>query len=280
LCPAGTYGRDSGLSSSTCSGTCSLCPAGSSSTPCPTTWNNGLVDLNTFPSLSFSNCTGFVQNTTCSGGWMNPLTYTYTFNNFPCSGIAAPPSSCSFNGGYKTYDVGCGAYSSSSCCVCPPGTVDTGVSCSPCPANYFCQQGVAIPCPFGTHCLAYSSRPSSVPYTEPLPMCIGVSSNTNLSSQAQPYMVTPGGANFTTTLLGQYLSRSDCTLFLIAQSGFIMVNFSLASSEPGYDYLTIFDGPSSQNSTIVSLAGLPPSNLGSYTSSGSTLTIRFTSDHS
>jgi hypothetical protein len=152
LCPAGTYGRESGLSSSTCSGTCSLCPAGSSSTPCPTTWNNGVVNFNAFPSLSFNNCTGFVQNTTCAGYWYDQANYMNpsSYDSFPCSGIAVPQSSCSFYGGYKTYNVGCGASSSSSCCVCPPGTVDTGESCSPCPANYFCQQGIAMPCPLGT----------------------------------------------------------------------------------------------------------------------------------
>ena len=76
---------------------------------------------------------------------------------------------------------------------------------------------------------------------------------------------------------GSYADNADCT-WLISASGPVTVTFSDFSTEPGYDYVALYDGASPSAMLLQSFSGaaLPTA----VTSTGGTLKIRFTSDGS
>lgn len=77
--------------------------------------------------------------------------------------------------------------------------------------------------------------------------------------------------------LGNYRNGENYT-FTIAPSGAtsVTLNFSSFNTESGYDFLRIYDGPSTASPLVGTYSGtaLPPT----FTSSGGALTVRFTSD--
>ena len=101
---------------------------------CPTCWANG---AGTYPSCaggsaSTSNCTGWpwASAKSCPGTWFDRNNSPQT--NFPCAGTV---SSSSCNNNYRSYNTGCGPGGVYFCCVCPPGTGDTGSACTSCPGG-------------------------------------------------------------------------------------------------------------------------------------------------
>jgi hypothetical protein len=76
---------------------------------------------------------------------------------------------------------------------------------------------------------------------------------------------------------GNYPDNTDCT-WVVSASGPITVRFSEFASEPGYDHVKLYDGASTSAPLLQSYSGvaLP----GAVTSTGGSLTVRFTSDSS
>ena len=99
---------------------------------CPTCWQNG---LGTYPacaggSATAANCSGwpFGSQSLCPGQW-----YDQSHNlrgGFPCGAGTTTGSGC--GGTYRSYNAGCGDGNVYWCCVCPPGTGDTGSACVAC----------------------------------------------------------------------------------------------------------------------------------------------------
>jgi hypothetical protein len=78
---------------------------------------------------------------------------------------------------------------------------------------------------------------------------------------------------------GNYSSSESYTKTVTASAGScVSYTFSAFNTESGYDYLSVYDGPSTASPLIGTYAGtaLPPN----YTASGNSLTFRFTSDGS
>ncbi|GGD70851.1 hypothetical protein GCM10011514_38700 [Emticicia aquatilis] len=75
----------------------------------------------------------------------------------------------------------------------------------------------------------------------------------------------------------EYVDNQDYTVTYTASAGnSVKLTFNSFSTEAGYDYLYIYDGPNTSSTLLYSLNGttFPPS----VTSTGSTLTLRFVSD--
>lgn len=80
--------------------------------------------------------------------------------------------------------------------------------------------------------------------------------------------------------VGDYFNNSNVTrTFCSTDGGPIRVNFNFLNLELGYDFLYIYDGLTTASSVIDTLTGSAENNPAMfYTSSGSCLTLQFTSD--
>ncbi|MCP4322036.1 MAG: hypothetical protein GY787_09340, partial [Alteromonadales bacterium] len=108
-----------------------------------------------------------------------------------------------------------------------------------------------------------------------LPPAYGEAICNSSSSSADTGTLTDSGGSS-----GNYSNNESCN-FLIQPSGAstITLNFSAFSLESGYDFLTVYDGPTTASPTLINGASgtsLPTS----VTSSGGSMLVRFTSDYS
>ncbi len=118
---------------------------------------------------------------------------------------------------------------------------------------------------------AQSATTSIVSYTPS--NCYTMSNNTITSCSGTLY--DSGGPN------GNYTNNEDYTLTIIpaASSSSVLITFNTFSTEPGFDYLYVYDG----NSTAAPLIGQydnsnpPPASIAA-SSAGGELTLQFTSD--
>ncbi len=80
---------------------------------------------------------------------------------------------------------------------------------------------------------------------------------------------------------GNYSNNEDYTLTICSDNGdAVQVDFDDFITEDGYDYLYIYDGSTSGDPEIAALTGNLGGGAGTYTSSGTCITLRFRSDFS
>jgi hypothetical protein len=108
--------------------------------------------------------------------------------------------------------------------------------------------------------------PNKQPAAPPSAGCIGT---VRLALSTSPLGIGDGPRS--------YADNADCT-WLISASGPITVRFGEFSTEPGYDFVKLYDGASLSAPLLQNFSGAAvPSAV---TSTGGSLTIRFTSDGS
>ena len=156
-CPAGRYGRRSGESSKNCTALCQAgyyCPAGSAVGNAALCGNSSVY---------------------CLDGSVTPLwvDFGYFSSGGPATGVARTTQAVCGGGSYCMYGVQTfcptGTYgavvglTSAACSgrcksgyVCPAGSISS--SASPCPAGFFCANGVTSPCPAGTYNINVRAR--------------------------------------------------------------------------------------------------------------------------
>jgi hypothetical protein len=108
--------------------------------------------------------------------------------------------------------------------------------------------------------------PNKQPAAPPSVPCIGT---VQLALSTSPLGIGDGP--------GVYADNADCT-WLISASGPITVRFGEFSTEPGYDHVKLYDGASPSALLLQSFSGTAVP--AAVTSTGGSLTIRFTSDGS
>ena len=108
--------------------------------------------------------------------------------------------------------------------------------------------------------------PNKQPTAPPLVPCIGTA---QLTLSTSPLGIGDGP--------GSYADRADCT-WLISASSPITVRFGEFSTEPDYDHVKLYDGASPSSPLLQSFSGAAVP--AAVTSTGGSLTIRFTSDGS
>jgi len=98
--------------------------------------------------------------------------------------------------------------------------------------------------------------------------CAGV---VRLTASSAPTVISDGPGNY-----GPFAS---CVWIFSARDSPIKVQFSSFATESGYDFVKIYDGPSTSSPLLQSLGGYVTSPS-AVTSSGGSMTIAFTSDSS
>jgi hypothetical protein len=169
MCPGGTYGATSGVTNSSCTGSCSagyMCPAGSTNSTaavCPMGFYSLDGAAGCWQCLPgrFGSAVGLTSGT-CSGP-CDPGSYC-GLGSITSTGVLCP------KGRYSLGGVGV-------CTGCPAGrwSSNVGQNVSDCPgscsAGYYCPTGsssaTAVLCPPGAYCPAGAGSPTVCPATAP-----------------------------------------------------------------------------------------------------------------
>jgi Zn-dependent metalloprotease len=113
----------------------------------------------------------------------------------------------------------------------------------------------------------------SVDTLNPCIVILPVNGSASLQNSCVGQLYDNGGPN------GNYTDNSDATV-TIAPIGAstVTLNFSSFNLEAGYDYLYVYDGPSTASALIGSYSGTALPNGGTITSTNVAITVRMTSD--
>lgn len=259
--------------------------AGSNATTCPAGSWRGTVSPGTVTSTAVDGSLTFVfksDGSTTSSGWIAEVSCAP-----PCSGVP--------NGGttLSSMAVGCQGYAANLSVSSSSSNSDIGIT-------YQWQSSPTASGPWsniaGANSETYTATVNSTIYYRRLMTCVfsGESDGSDpiqLSTVVCPDYNMPDGQTINTCAAyfydsggssGSYGNNQNRTTTFCADSGHVRIDFSSFSVENGYDYLYIYDGPTTGSPLAYQLTGvgsganMPPIIV----STGQCITFRFTSDGS
>ena len=182
----------------------------------------------------------------------------------------------------------CYCYATKCCGSCSSGKYCSGSSCLSCPAGSYCPSGAVAPtaCGCPAQCAAGATAnvavcaPSASPSATRTPPLTARARHTALCGQAGALTLQAGGALTVDTNPAslEYPANVNCALTVSLPGRLLRVSFTLFETEGGYDYLAVHDGSSVAAPQLGRFAGA--SLPAALVSSGSALTLQFTSDAS